>query len=623
MLLYPFTAIVGQEDVKKALLLNLICPSIGGVLLAGEKGTAKSTIVRSLAQLVPGLRVVTLPLNATEDRVVGALHLEEALKSGRRAFEPGILAAAHENILYIDEVNLLSESLVNAILDVAASGVNVVEREGISHSHLSSFVLIGSMNPEEGELKPQLLDRFGLVVPVRGSTELEERKEIIRRRLAFEQAPAAFIEEYRGSEGHLREQIYRARECLKKVTVSAELLEIVAQINLEACVAGHRGDLVVTQAARALAALKGRDKALLEDIKEVAPLVLFHRWRSPPVLPPLAEPLEQEPMESEQSLAAGEQQQSTQPMLPERNPQEVPQEGEKPEPRFLGETGVLPDEVFEIGETFKVKEFLMHFLDYRTRRKGSGRRSKTRTMAKTGRYIKYRLPKGKVEDIALDATLRAAAPFQCVRDKGDMAIAIHAGDIRQKVREKRVGNTILFVVDASGSMGARRRMVAVKGAILSLLQDAYQKRDTVGMMAFRGQDADLLLPPTRSIDLAYKLLRDLPVGGKTPLALGILRAAELIRALRVKDPDILPVIVLVSDGRANVALQGEDPVQDAQRVAQRVSVEKIQFVVVDTEAGPIRLGLAERICEALNGIYFKLEDLKAEELATALRSALN
>jgi magnesium chelatase subunit D len=605
MLLYPFTAIVGQEDVKKALLLNLICPSIGGVLLAGEKGTAKSTIVRSLAQLVPGLRVVTLPLNATEDRVVGALHLEEALKSGRRAFEPGILAAAHENILYIDEVNLLSESLVNAILDVAASGVNVVEREGISHSHLSSFVLIGSMNPEEGELKPQLLDRFGLVVPVRGSTELEERKEIIRRRLAFEQAPAAFIEEYRGSEGHLREQIYRARECLKKVTVSAELLEIVAQINLEACVAGHRGDLVVTQAARALAALKGRDKVLLEDIKEVAPLVLFHRWRSPPVLPPLAEPLEQEPMESEQSLAAGEQQQSTQPMLPEKSPQEVPQEGEKPEPRFLRETGVLPDEVSEIGETFKVKEFLMHFLDYRTRRKGSGRRSKTRTMAKTGRYIKYRLPKGKVEDIALDA------------------IAIHAGDIRQKVREKRVGNTILFVVDASGSMGARRRMVAVKGAILSLLQDAYQKRDTVGMMAFRGQDADLLLPPTRSIDLAYKLLRDLPVGGKTPLALGILRAAELIRALRVKDPDILPVIVLVSDGRANVALQGEDPVQDAQRVAQRVSVEKIQFVVVDTEAGPIRLGLAERICEALNGIYFKLEDLKAEELATALRSALN
>jgi magnesium chelatase subunit D len=577
--------------------------------LAGEKGTAKSTLVRSLGQLMPGLRVVTLPLNATEDRVVGTLHLEEAVKHGRRAFEPGILAAAHGHVLYVDEVNLLAESLANVILDAAASGVNVVEREGISHSHPARFVLVGSMNPEEGHLRPQLLDRFGLVVPVSGTQDLEERVQVVKRRLSFERDAAAFIERYRGQEEMLRARIERARKRLPEVAMADTLLATIAERCLGAFAAGHRADLVIAQASRALAALCDRDRVTLDDLEAIAPPALIHRQRMPATFAP------PEPLAGLQPPARGEKTGDRETLLPDPLDRiEAWHEAQR--------TRQVEDRIFEIGELFEVNAILTPGTDHRARRRGSGRRSKTRTTTRTGRYVRYRLPQGKATDIALDATLRAAAPYQRMRSAPGLAIVIHASDIRQKVREKRIGNTILFLVDASGSMGAQRRMVAVKGAVLSLLQDAYQKRDTVGMMAFRNKDAALLLPPTRSIDLAHKSLRDLPVGGRTPLAAGIVRAVELVQALRVKDRDCLPVLVLLSDGRANVALRGADPLEDARQAAQWAGQQDIPFLVIDTETGVVRLGLAETLSRALGAPCLKLEDVGASSIASTIRSAL-
>ncbi len=629
--LFPFSAIVDQEEVKKALLLNLISPRIGGLLLCGEKGTAKSTIVRSLSQLCPGLKVVTLPLNATEDRVVGTLQMETALKEGKKVFEPGILAAANKNILYIDEVNLLSNSLINTILDVAASGVNHVEREGLSHSHPASFILIGSMNPEEGELKPQLLDRFGFFVEVRGSQEPRRRMEIVKKRLTFEENPASFLENYREQEEDLLQRILQAKKQLAKVKISPGLLQLIAELNLEAFTAGHRGDLALAEGARALAAYYGRDQVLVDDIKEIIPLALSHRWRTPPVS---LSDLQEDDSAAEDDDSAPEEDQSTLQNVPPRTEDENSsplsksdevKEGDETE----AEESSLPmedisteDQVFEIGDPFKAKDILKPLVDHRMRNQGSGRRSKTRTQSRLGRYVKYRLPKGKVSDIALDATLRAAAPYQSVRDRKGMAVSIHAEDLREKIRERRVGNTILFLVDASGSMGVQERMKTAKGAIFSLLHSAYQKRDMVGMMIFRGQKAELVLPPTRSVDLAYRCLKELPVGGKTPLALAINRSVELIKALRVKDQDVIPTVILISDGRTNVALKGEDPLADVLTVAGEAARERIQFVVVDTEAGFVKLGLARQIADQLGGFYIRLEDLYEGELASTLKWVL-
>jgi magnesium chelatase subunit D len=613
--LYPFSAIVGQNLVKRALLINLICPAIGGVLLAGEKGTAKSTIVRSLPDLIPGLKVVTLPLNATEDRVMGSLHLEQAIRQGRRSFEPGLLAAAHNQILYIDEVNLLSERLVSAILDVASSGVNIVEREGISHRHPSRFVLIGSMNPEEGLLDPQLLDRFGLVVPVQGVQNPDQRAEIVRSRLAYEAGPEAFARGFMKKQARLRKALANARHAFPSVSVPEPLEELIIRINLQANAAGHRGDLVHSRAARALAALSGRAQVRDDDVEAAAPLVLYHRRRLRVGATQPASSSQQEDMPSEagdrpvEGLEPGSREgleldQSLQDLLEE----------------IMG--SIPEEEVFEIGATYPVRDFFGSVVDRQVRRFGSGRRNKTRTDARSGRYISYRLPGGEHHDIALDATLRAAAPFQRVRASRELAVVVRPEDIRTKVREKRIGSTILFLVDASGSMRAQRRMTAAKGAVFSLLEDAYQQRDVVGLLAFRGEGVQVLLHPTRSIELAHKRLGTLPTGGTTPLSLALVRTLEIISSLRLKDPDLIPVVVLVSDGRANISQTGQDPFEEACELAAMAAKRPVRFIVIDTEVAPVRLGLARKLSEALGAQYCQLEELNAEALTQRVRSVV-
>lgn len=635
---FPFAAVVGQEKIKKALLWNLVNPRIGGVLISGEKGTGKSTLVRSICDLPVDKKLVELPLNVTEDRLIGTINLEKAIRQGIREFEPGILKNADGNILYVDEVNLLSDHIVKSLLEAAASGQNIVEREGISVSHPSRFILVGSMNPEEGKLRPQFLDRFGLYVDVEGENDLRIRKEIVNRRIKYESDPEAFVKEYKEETDSLGEQIDQAKERIGQIEVTPNAMNLASSIAGEANCQGHRAELVIIQAACAIAAMDGRTLLNAEDIREAASYALPHRIRdnnSP------QEQVSDETMENEEPEESGQEPET---LDEERDTEsEETQEEEESEqstelPDLTDENGINPDlpsdspqkdggssqDQLDLPEqVFAVTRWLME--NHKTTiRRGSGRRSLVKTDTLQGRYVRYRFPSsGDRFDIALDATMRAAAPHQRAREKNGMALTIRNEDIRMKVREKRTGNTILFVVDASGSMGANRRMAAVKGAVLSLLNDAYQKRDRIGLIAFRNQSADVLLPVTRSVELAQKLLTDLPTGGRTPLAEGLREARAMVKTARMKDKDTLPVIVLISDGRATWSQAGSNPFADAVIEAKAIAGEKIHSVVIDTEQDFIRLNLARKIAEAMEADVFNIEDLHAEGLVAAVNMAVS
>ena len=675
---FPFTAIVGQTAMKRALILNAINTRIGGVLIRGKKGTAKSTAVRSLAALLPevsvlrgcpyscppeerqGLcqlcqpsgedtqsvtrqvRIVDLPVGATEDRLVGSLDIEQAIKSGSRSFEPGLIAATHRGILYVDEVNLLNDHLVDVLLDAAAMGRNYVEREGISVSHAAQFILVGTMNPEEGDLRPQLLDRFGLAVEVDSAFTPEERREVVKRRIAYESDPFAFMDQWQDSEAEERERILHSQQLLDKVTVTEDILELITDICAEYQVDGLRADIVMYKTASTIAAYEGRDHVVVDDVREAAEMTLLHRQRRQPFQQPHLvteqldsmidefqnRPQNREPQDQDHSQS--EEQDDGDPDSPEP---------EEPPPTPPGDAGPQ-DQYFEVGNPFSVRSLQVKPPDHRARPTG-GRRARTVSGSPSGRYVGSAPPQEKASDLALDATLRTAAPHQLQRREnldanpsaGDYrAFLIEPWDVREKVRETKTGSMILFVVDASGSMGAQRRMVAVKGAILSLLLDAYQRRDRVGLIAFRGTGAQVLLPPTSSVDLAHVMLQEMPTGGRTPLSRGLLLAMEVIETEKQKDRNVLPLLVVLSDGRANVAMGSGDapspggqgtggslPLAEARAMAAAVREQHISAVVVDTETDFLRLGLAEPIAEAMGAPCIKLEELHSEALADTVR----
>ncbi|MDH7498788.1 MAG: putative cobaltochelatase [candidate division NC10 bacterium] len=645
---YAFSAIVGQERMKKALLLNAINPKIGGVLIRGEKGTAKSTAVRALANLLPQIevvancpfacdpkdpalmcsdcleahergdilplemrkvKVVTLPVGATEDRVVGTLDLEHAIKKGSKRFEPGVLAEVNRGILYVDEVNLLEDHIVDVLLDSAAMGMNIVEREGISFSHPSHFILVGTMNPEEGNLRPQLLDRFGLCVDIQGIFDRAQRMEVARRRLAYEEAPFAFADAFASQEEALRNRIGQAQELLPQVDLPDALMEMIVGISIDMAVDGHRSDIVMAKTAATLAAWEGRKTVTEEDVKEAAALVLPHRMRR--------RPFEEERLSEEKIQESIDKTKREQPPPP---PQGSSPESPPPTDPELPSGAPPPaeekEQVFEASDPYAVKEILLP-RDRRSRL-GGGRRVSSRTERKAGRYVKSCLPKGECQDLALDATLRAAAPHQRERS-GECAVIVEDPDIREKIRERKVGTTVLFVVDASGSMAAKRRMSEAKAAILSLLMDAYQKRDRVGMVAFKGKEARVILPPTASVELAKRRLEVLPTGGRTPLSRAFQVAYELLEQERKKDPDMYPLMVVVSDGRPNVSLTGKDPLEETLEIAYQVKQSGIASLFLDVEQDFLRLGLGSQIAAAMGGKYFRLEDLRSESILNILR----
>lgn len=646
---FPFTAVVGQDDLRLALLLNAVSPAVGGVLVRGEKGTAKSTAVRALSALMPQVhvvagcrfscdpeapdpacpdgphetgagssrpaRMVELPVGASEDRLVGALDIERALAEGVKAFEPGLLADAHRGILYVDEVNLLHDHLVDLLLDAAAMGASYVEREGVSVRHAARFLLVGTMNPEEGELRPQLLDRFGLTVEVAASREPDQRVEVVRRRLAYDDDPAGFAARWADEEAAVRTRIVAARELLPSVRLGDGALRQIAATCAAFEVDGMRADIVMARTATALAAWSGRTDVLAEDVRQAALLALPHRRRRNPFDAP---GLDEDKLDQTLEEFSGEEDdQDPDPDGPgggggQPTPDDgAPQGGDsaaRPEAGEGGEqaSGSGGQAAARASEPFRTKVLSVPGIG----EGAAGRRSRART--EHGRTTGARRPRGALTKLHLAATVQAAAPHQRARGRSGPGLVVRRDDLRQATREGREGNLVLFVVDASGSMAARQRMSAVKGAVLSLLLDAYQRRDKVGLVTFRGTDAEVALPPTSSVDAAAARLESLPTGGRTPLAAGLLRAHDVLRVERLRDPARRALVVVVTDGRAT---GGPEPVALAGKTARLFAAEGVASVVVDCESGPVRLGLAGQLAGELGGTAVTLDELRADSIA--------
>jgi len=632
---YPFTAVVGLEQVKRAILIALVNPHAGGLLIGGRKGSAKTTLVRAAQELIAPRKIIDLPLNVTEDMLFGSIDIEYAVSKGERRFLQGILGRANDNVLYIDEANLLRQELLTAVLDANTAGFNHVERDGISFTHEVNYTVIGTMNPEEGILPGHILDRFGMYVDVQGEAEIANRVEIIKRALAYGKDIAKFRKQYAESIAELHELVNVSRETLKQVEVTEAMMQLAAQMCAQAFCAGHRAEIYLLEAARAIAALEKRTYILPKDMQEAAVYVLAHRMRTPPE----TQEIEQEQQQNEESEENQEQEQNQDeaseqpdelpppPQLPDNeddgsdeNSDENNEQDEKQEEEQNSNQLAPEEQIADIDRTFKIPKLILDMGKNTTLRRGSGKRSATKTDLKQGRYVRAELPKAKVEDLAFDATIRAAAPYQRMREANGCALNIQKEDLRQKVREKRIGNTFLFAVDASGSMGARERMRAVKGAIFYMLQDAYQKRDRVGMVAFRRQKAEVLLPITRSVDLAQKCLAEMPTGGKTPLADGLATALLTLARLNKKDSELEPILVLVTDGRANAVEGNEDPVASAIKMAEKIRKAKITSVVIDTENDFIKLGVAKKVAQAMGASYYSLNQLSKEQILRIVRN---
>jgi magnesium chelatase subunit D len=684
---FPFGAVVGMDDMRLALVLNAVSPAVGGVLVRGEKGTAKSTAVRALAAVLPPVgvvpgcrfacdpaapdlgcpdgphdaaapghtrpaRLVELPVGASEDRVVGALDLERALTEGVKAFEPGLLAAAHRGVLYVDEVNLLHDHLVDLLLDAAALGTAYVEREGVSVRHAARFLLVGTMNPEEGELRPQLLDRFGLTVEVAAPRDPAVRAEVVRRRFAFDADPAGFTATWAPEEASLSSRIADARARLPLVVLSDDALRQVTAVCAAFDVDGLRADLVTARAAIAHAAWSGRDAVTEEDVRVAARLALPHRRRRSPFDAP---GLDDETLE--QALSDARPDDDGEPDgdggggggdggdgdggdgdggSPPPGDGSVPDSPPNGQSGHNGRSGGEPQEPTtaphgEGGGRAEVapapeRAAVAPSDPFRIRRLevpgigagAAGRRSRARS--ERGRVVGSTRPTGTLTRLHLTDTVLAAAPHQAARGRRGAGLHLRREDLRQATLEGREGNLVLFVVDASGSMGSRARMGAVKGAVLSLLLDAYQRRDKVGLITFRGSGAEVALPPTWSVEAAAARLTELPTGGRTPLATGLLRAHELLRVEQVRDPQRRPLLVVVTDGRATGA-RGGSHLADSYAAAGLVAAAGTASVVVDCESGPVRLGLAATLGAHLGAQTLRLEELAADSLAATVRSA--
>ncbi|MFD3410546.1 putative cobaltochelatase [Streptomyces cyaneofuscatus] len=659
---YPFTAIVGQDDLRLGLLLNAVSPAVGGVLVRGEKGTAKSTAVRALAALMPEVsvvpgcrfscdpvspdpacpdgphaeaagvsraaRTVELPVGASEDRLVGALDIERALSEGVKAFEPGLLADAHRGILYVDEVNLLHDHLVDLLLDAAAMGASYVEREGVSVRHAARFLLVGTMNPEEGELRPQLLDRFGLTVEVAASRDTDERVEVVRRRLAYDDDPEGFAARWAEEETALRERIAAARALLPRVVLGDAVLRQIAATCAAFEVDGMRADIVMARTATALAAWAGREEVTADDVRQAALLALPHRRRRNPFDAP---GLDEDKLDQTLDEAGPQEGNDDDPdpgpdgggdggggggVPPQTDGDRTPPQGSEGDdtpsqapdsaPDAPGRSAGAEQQPVAAAEPFRTKMLSVPGLG----EGAAGRRSRARTAY--GRTTGSVRPQGALTKLHLSATVQAAAPHQRARGRSGRGLVVRRDDLRQATREGREGNLVLFVVDASGSMAARQRMSAVKGAVLSLLLDAYQRRDKVGLVTFRGKEAEVALPPTSSVDAAASRLESLPTGGRTPLAAGLLKAHDVLRVERLRDPSRRPLLVVVTDGRAT---GGPEPVALAGRAARLHQAEGTASVVVDCESGYVRLGLAGELARELGGTAVTLDELRADSIA--------
>lgn len=624
---YPFSALVGHDRLRLALILCAVRPDIGGVLIRGEKGTAKSTAVRGLATVLSQVddeaRLVELPIGATEDRVVGSLDLQRVLRDGEQAFQPGLLARAHGGVLYVDEVNLLHDHLVDVLLDAAAMGRVHIERDGISHSHDARFVLVGTMNPEEGELRPQLLDRFGLTVDVAASRDVDVRVEVIRQRLAYEADPRGFADRYSDQDAALAARITAARAALVDVVLPDNELRRIAALCAAFDVDGMRADLVLARTAVAHAAWRGsatgastatgKVTVAEEDIRIAAELALPHRRRRDPFDDP---GLDQDRLD--EALAAADQSGPEQEPEPDPDPPggggaeaangaEASGGAESSAPQTNSGNGASRPSA-PPAATFRTKALLVPGVG----EGAPGRRSRARN--RTGATVAATDVPGDGHGVHVFASVLAAAGNQ--RRAGRPRIGPE--DVRRAVREGREANLVIFVVDASGSMAARDRMSAVSGATLSLLRDAYQRRDKVAVVTFRQDRAQVLLPPTSSVYIAGRRLARFDTGGKTPLAQGLLAARDVVLREKARDRSRRPLVVVLTDGRAT---GGADPLGRTETAARLLVAEGVAAVVVDCETSYVRLGLATRLAQQLDAPAVRLSQLQAGELTSLVKSA--
>ena len=618
---FPFSAVLGLNHAKPAILIVLVNPRAGGLLISGPRGIGKSTLMRSTQELIER-PWRDIPVSVTEDRLFGTIDTEKAIYSGQKKLYPGIINEADQGVLYLDDANLLREDLLDSILNIAEVGAYQLERDGLSLRCDTSFTVIAAINPESGMLSGACLDQFGLFVNVDNIHDENTRVEILKRTISFEKDCASFCKLWKLENEKIKKAIHSAMSLLPKVVVSSAMIQLASVYALKAHVSGHRADIYLIEAARALAALAERRYVLPKDLEKAAEFVLPHRMRK----------------NCEQELPQSDELEN-----PDKNDIEKDQESEN---NNLGDDGEDPSgnhiveaagngsdndesssdmpEFPQGADDEKVDPADSHVIlpplwiqneKKRFSSKGSGKRNMTRSDERQGRYVKAGIPKGETHDIAIDATLRAAAPHQKGRRSNGCAVVIRHEDIRRKEREKRTGNIFLFLVDASGSMGARERMKAVKGVVFKMLADAYQKRDRVGMIAFRRDRAEVLLPITRSIEFAQKKLAALPTGGKTPLAQGLIKAEDMLDRLYKQDPLQDPVLILITDGRATNSLnKNTDPVRDALSEAERIGHRHMLAAVIDTESSFIKLGLAKELAQKMGASYFHVDKISEDRL---------